>query len=350
MRRKDPLIIGAGPAGCAAAITLAKGGARPLLVERNRETGDALCGGFISWRTKARLEGLGVSLSGHEINRLRVFSGGAMAEADLPEPALGVSRHIMDTALVAAALAAGAGLERGVTVRHKDDLLPATGPVFLATGKHDFKGCERPRTDKDPAIGLRVRLPASALVDRLVDDTIELHLFARGYAGIELQEDGSANICLAVRKSLLTAAGRDPAALLVHLAEAHPVFGERMAGFDARTPIDAIANIPYGWRQTSDPQGFYRLGDQCAVIPSLAGEGNGIALASGESAAKAWLSGQAAAEWQRGFARKALLPVGLATLLWKAGETRLGAGLAVPVLRILPQIATWIAQATRLTP
>ena len=38
----DAIVVGAGPAGAAAAIGLAHGGAKVLLLERARETGDAL--------------------------------------------------------------------------------------------------------------------------------------------------------------------------------------------------------------------------------------------------------------------------------------------------------------------
>ena len=120
MRRTDPIIIGAGPAGCAAAITMASGGARPLLLERETEVGDALCGGFVSWRTMETLTRLGIEISGHRITRLRVFAGQNLAEAPLPQAGHGLSRRAMDSALIARAVACGAGLERGVTIRNMD--------------------------------------------------------------------------------------------------------------------------------------------------------------------------------------------------------------------------------------
>ena len=58
MRRTAALIAGGGPAGSAAAITLARGGQAPLVIERDRETGDALCGGFLSWRSLETLANL----------------------------------------------------------------------------------------------------------------------------------------------------------------------------------------------------------------------------------------------------------------------------------------------------
>src|SRR3546814_12232571 len=68
-----------------------------------------------------------------------------------------------------------------------------------------------------------------------------LHLFDRGYAGIVLQEDGTANCCLAVHRSLLTEAG-SPAALLDRLAARNPALGERLA-WRGPAIIDAVANI-----------------------------------------------------------------------------------------------------------
>src|SRR5690606_20916515 len=74
----DAIVAGAGPAGSAAAIGLARAGAKPLLLERARETGDALCGGFLSWQTLARLDALGIqraSLGGQAVRRVRLFAG-----------------------------------------------------------------------------------------------------------------------------------------------------------------------------------------------------------------------------------------------------------------------------------
>ncbi|NBU77550.1 MAG: FAD-binding protein [Sphingomonadaceae bacterium] len=140
MRRTDPIIIGAGPAGCAAAITLARGNRPALILERDTEVGDALCGGFVSWRTMATLKRLGIEITGHPITQLRVFAGTQVAEAPLPQMGHGLSRRAMDSALVAQAIASGAGIERGVAVRHIESVRAQSSALFLATGKHDVKG------------------------------------------------------------------------------------------------------------------------------------------------------------------------------------------------------------------
>ena len=348
------LILGGGPAGTAAAITLARSGAPHLLVERTRETGDALCGGFLSWRTLETLAQLGVApetLSCRTITRVRLFAGDRRAEAPLPHPARAVSRRTLDAALLDAAARAGAAIERGATARSlhaggaEIDGAAVAGTVFLATGKHDLRGAGRP-LGRDPSLGLRVRLAPSPALDRLVGDAVELHLFDRGYAGVALQEDGSANVCLALRRSWLREAG-SPLALLREIGTGP--LGERLATLDDATPIDAVANVPYGWR-ARESAGCYRLGDQGAVIASLAGEGMGIALASGTDAASAHLRGVDAEIWQRRFARRARRPVLLADAVRHLVERPSAAPVAIRVAAALPRLTQVIARATRIGP
>lgn len=340
---------------------LARAGARPLLFERQREPADALCGGFLSWRTLARLERLGcdpAQLGGAAVHRVRLFSGDHVAESTLPAPAAGLSRRRLDSMLLARAEAGGVGIERGVTVREATDSMLrladgaaiAADTLFLATGKHDLRGLARDAAhDEDPWVGLRVRLGLTPRLRRLIGDAVELHLFDGGYAGLVQQEDGTANLCLALRKSALANAGGKPAALFEQLGRTLPALGERLAdpiGGDA----DAIAAVPYGWRAHDTRPGVYRLGDQAAVIPSLAGEGIDIALTSGIAAADAWSRrGPAgAAAYQRAFAGAARRPLAIASLLKRASETPALAGPGVALLDRLPLLARALARLTRI--
>ncbi len=353
-----PLIIGAGPAGASAAILLAKGGAKPLIIERARETGDAICGGFLSWRTLARLEQLGVTseqIGGHPVNRLRLFAGKQMAHAPLPGGAMGISRRKLDTLLIDRAIAAGARLERGVLVRRIGDGEAQTNcgttlnsaTIIAATGKHDVAGLGRDRED-DPALGLRIRLAAHPELTRLVGGAIELHLFDGGYVGLMLQESGDANLCLAVRKSRFARAGGSAAALLADVGASVPALGERLAHMhDA--PSDAIGAVPYGWIARQPTPGVMRIGDQAGCIPSLAGEGNGIAIASGMMAAKALLHGQSVpiSEFQANLSHRLQRPIGTAKAIWRVCERPSGAWAATTVMQMLPGLAGLLARATR---
>ncbi|CAM3077703.1 FAD-binding domain-containing protein [Sphingomonas antarctica] len=323
------------------AIALAMAGERPVIHERQRETGDAICGGFLSWRTLASLERLGVAVPGHAVDHVRVFAGEMTASAPLPGGAIGVSRRVLDRLMLLRAEAAGAGVERGVTVKAWDG-----APMFLATGKHELRGLMRPKAAGDPTLGLRLRLPPHPSLARLIGGAIELHLFDRGYVGLVAQEDGSANLCLAVRKSRLAEADGNPATLLRQIGNGP--LGERLAQADWSQPIDAIASVPYGWRATTTQAGVWRLGDQAACIPSLAGEGMGIAVASGIAAADFWTRGMDAEPFQRAFARRTSRPVGIAKLLWQAAENPRFAALGVRSIGVMPSLAALAAKVTRI--
>ena len=360
----DAVVVGAGPAGAAAAIGLARAGARTLLLERSRETGDALCGGFLSWQTLARLDALGVdraALGGQRIDRVRLFAGGRQSETMLPAEAMGVSRRRLDSVLQAAAVAAGAGLERGVhatafdkaAVQTRDGAALTAPSIFLAAGKHGFRGFSREPAAwqrGDPVMGLRLRLPADPGLDRRVGDAVELHLFDRGYAGLARQEDGSANLCLAVHKSRLDAADGDPEILLRMLGDALPHLGERLAYADWTRTIDAIGRVPYGWRTADTAPGLFKLGDQAGVIPSLAGEGMGLALASAEGAVRAWQRGGPATApgFQRDLSSRMARPFALAGLIWRAGENLRTAGPMTAMASVLPPLVRLASRATRI--
>lgn len=352
-----PIVLGAGPAGSIAALLLARRGARPILIDQNPEVGDAICGGFLSWRTAQTLRNIGCdpeTFGARRVTRLRIFAGSRQAEVPLPEMAYGLSRHALDSALRARAVEMGAQLEIDHARRATSGIVAGkrqiwkSPAIFLATGKHDVRGQRRPRHATDPALGVRVRLPAAADLERLIGGAIELHLFPGGYAGIVVQEDGSANICLALRKSAFAKVGGDPSAIFQELTLDNPHFARRMNYNRVGIPVDTIAAVPYGWIARDTEEGVYRLGDQAAVIPSLAGEGMAIALASAKAAVDSYLNGKGSAHFQRTFGRRAAQPVGVAKFLWHIAETSPGATALTLSSRIFPGVARLAMRASRL--
>ena len=356
-----PLVIGSGLAGSAAAIGLARAGHPPLLVERARETGDAICGGFLSWQTLATLDRLGLDaaeLGGQKVTTVRLFAGRRTLETPLPRAGMGLSRHRLDTLLLDHAERLGTAVERGVTIRRvgegtaitADGATLSSPAILLAVGKHGMAGHPRippAKVSADPVIGLRLRIAASPAGERLVGEAVELFLFNRGYAGLVRQEDGSLNLCLAVHKSRLTEAGSRPDTLIEQWSAENPQLGERIASADPVAPIDAIASVPYGWRTKAGTAGLWRLGDQAACIPSLAGEGMGIALASAESAVAAWRRGESADSWQKRFSDRLAGPMTLARAAWTIAESPLWASPALSILRFSPALLGLLARATR---
>jgi flavin-dependent dehydrogenase len=359
VRRTAALIVGGGPAGSAAAIMLARGGVEPLLIERCPEPRDVVCGGFLGWDALAGLRRLGIypdDLGAKSIHRLRLVAGARRIEIALPYPAAGFSRRMLDEALLERAGAEGAAIERGISAKRAEGLAVyvddsnqiEAGALFLATGKHELRGVARP---KDPAphpvVGLKVRLPSSCALSAGLDGIIELHLFRQGYAGLLLQEDGSANLCLSVAASRLAEAGGKPEQLIATLAREAPLLADRFERAGDRWL--AIAGLPYGWRASATPPGLFRIGDQAAVIASLAGDGVAIALRSGRMAAEHYLRGgpSGAQAYQATLSRQAARPLIVAGALRTLGES----AAAQPLLGLfgrMPGIPALLARLTRI--
>ena len=355
-----PVIVGGGPAGAAAAIGLARAGLSPTILERSNGEQDAICGGFLSWRAVGQLADLGIDtamLGGHRVDRLHLFAGRRTADFALPAPGVGLSRRTLDAALLDRARHAGATVRYGVavrkidgdTIRLADDSELCARRIILATGKHDIRGLARPATSDDPAMGLRWRFCASPALATRIAGAIELHLFDHGYAGLVMQEDGHANLCLAIRQSAFTAAGQRPEAVLATLIEREPALRQRL-GAEQPGTAQAIANVPYGWRATArDANGLYRIGDQAGVIPSLAGEGVGIALATGTAAARAISGGQPPSDFQHDLSRRMRRPIVTASLLWHGAERPAIAETVLPIVARLPGMVDQAMRMTRIS-
>jgi len=354
VRHASALIIGGGPAGAAAAITLGRAGAMPVLIERARGPRDIVCGGFLGWDALAALQRLGLdaaALGARPIHRLRLVSGRRMVEAALPRAAAGISRRSLDQAMLDLAETAGACVLRGRavraidgrTVRLDDGEQMEADAIFIATGKHDLRGAGREIGGRPVSVGLRAALTPSPETISALAGTIELHLYDGGYAGLLLQEDGAVNLCLTVSRARMRA---KPEELVAALIEQAPLLGERIGGA-LPAQWEAVAGVPYGWQARETAPGRYRLGDQAAVIASLAGDGIAIALASGVAAAHARLSGTRSDAWQRDFARRAARPVRIAETLRLMAGQRSGRAAIMGLARI-PSLAVAAARLTRI--
>lgn len=359
MKRVPALIVGGGPAGAAAGIALARAGIETEIVERSQGPQDVVCGGFLGWDALAALRRLGLdahALGARPITRLRLVSARDEVEAALPHPAAGLSRRCLDAALQRSAEAAGASMRRGVTVRSADlarRCLRLDGgeeaageALVLATGKHELRGAARPRDTSADPVGLRTALTPSLALERRLEGVIELHLFDGGYAGLLLQEDGKANLCLSAARPRLKAAGgidRLVGSLAAELLALADRLGEGRAG-----DWSAVSGVPYGWRAEATADRIYRVGDQAAVIASLAGDGIAIALASGVAAAEAIADGQPAEAYQRAFSRQARRPIDAAEALRWAAEHPVPRAAAMRVLKTVPKLTGLAAILTRI--
>lgn len=344
------VIAGGGLAGAAAACGLAQAGRPVTVLERTTLATDKVCGDFLSSEAQHYLARLGLdptALGGHPIDRVRLVRGALAIEARLPFRGLGLSRRVLDEALLRHAAAAGAQVRRGVAVER---LSPSIS--FLATGKHDLRGDGRKLlTPPEELVGFKTYLDFSPAQRDALGSAVEVILFADGYAGLQLVEAGRANLCLLIHRDHLMRAGGTWPALLDDLRRLSPHLHARLSGATMllARPL-AIARVPYGFiHRPEAAETVFRLGDQACVIPSFAGDGMAIALHSAALAVRCHLRGVPPAEYHRLLRRDVARPIRRAGALYRIGRWRPGQALLMQALQLSPRLLARAAAATRIT-
>jgi flavin-dependent dehydrogenase len=363
--RDEVLVLGGGVAGCASAIALARKGRQVTLIEREPTPRHKVCGEFLSGEALEDLRALGidvVSLGAVPINYVRLAAAMHAAEAPLPFPAASLTRKVLDTALIAEAIAAGVRLERGRSVQALartasnawqatlDDGTTYEAPTaFLATGKHDLRGHGRP---KDPHrwVGFKMYYRLSAAQTADLADASELTLYSGGYGGIQPVEDGITNFCCVVQRRYFARAGLRWEGLLAKMQQDCPHLAMRLGGAEPLLdkPI-TITHIPYGYIRRATEDGLYCIGDQAAVIPSFTGDGISIALHTARRAAAAYLAAEPAPVFQPKL-RSAMLPqMRLAEVAADGLNNALARAILPFCLRVWPGAMRVTARLTRVT-
>ncbi len=356
-----PVIIGGGLAGGAAATRLAQLGRAPLLLEREVGAHDKICGEFLSVEAGRHLAGLGFDvarLGGARIDRVRFRAGRRVAEARLPFVATGVTRRVLDAALLDHAAAVGAEVRRDTGVRGIVDGRAVTadgavdaGPLLLATGKHDLRGQARdPAGTIEGMIGFKQFFRVGPALRAALAGAVEVTAFDGGYAGLQCVEGDRANLCLLVDRVRFKALGGNWPALFAVLV--------REPGLSALADTESllakpltIANVPYGFLAAPRPaDDVYRLGDQAAVIPSFCGDGMAMALHGGRLAGDLVEKGVPAVVFQRQLRGDVARQVRLATALQRFGSTGLGRFALVAGLAAVPAALASLARWTRVEP
>jgi menaquinone-9 beta-reductase len=320
----DVIVVGAGPAGSAAAYYLATAGLDVLVLEKSRFPREKVCGDGLTPRAVKALTSMGVPISesdGWLRNKgLRIIGGGGRIEVDWPDlssyPGYGLVRTRLDfdQALARHAEQAGARVIEGMNV---------TGPVLddrtgritgvvaqdTAAGKdappREFSGRLVVAADGNSSrlsvsMGLRKRddRPLGVAVrtyytsPRHQDDYLEAWLdlwdgdsLLPGYGWIFGMGDGTSNVGLGLLNTSAAFQNIDYRVLLRRWLAAMPAEW----GFTEENRTQPIrgAALPMGFNRTPHyTRGLLLAGDSGGMVNPFNGEGIGYALESGEMAAR----------------------------------------------------------------
>ncbi|HTT04616.1 MAG TPA: FAD-dependent oxidoreductase [Steroidobacteraceae bacterium] len=314
----DAIVIGAGPAGCTAAILLAQGGWSVALVEKQPFPRRKVCGECIAATNLPLLDALGV---GEEFSRLagpalrRVALMCATRTVSAPLPARRDSRHpwgralgreSLDTLLLQRArtlgacvlqpataqrLAGGPGAFRcEVSVAADGQELTLRAPVAIAAhGSWQPLPTERARWRAARRASDLLAFKANFSGVRLEEGVLPVLSLRGGYGGLVVADRGVATVACCIREDRLAACRRaapgQSAGAVVESYLQQQCLGVRRALADASLLHPWIASGPVrpGVRLSAKSEGAFLVGNAAGEAHPIIGEGISMAMQS------AWL-------------------------------------------------------------
>ena len=294
----DTIVVGAGPGGSAAALSLARQGRRVLLLDRQEFPRDKTCGDGLSPEAVRILDQLGlVDLApqlGFRIDGMSVTSpSGASFEAAFDpngHPGYVVPRVALDNGLRAGAIAAGAefiGQVRVTEIHEQDGVVAAAGPgskyawrthsVILAVGANMALLKPLGLIPTRPSLGFAARLYMDGLPRQRHQiqfrfDGIPLP----GYGWIFPTSSSSANVGVGVFKAV-----RESSYELLNNFLAHPAIAGLIGSGRVQPPTKAYP-LRVDFHRSPLRRGRVLLvGEAAGLVNPMSGEGIDYALESG---------------------------------------------------------------------
>jgi geranylgeranyl reductase family protein len=317
----DVLVVGAGPAGSAAAYALAQAGLDVLLLEKTEFPREKVCGDGLTPRAVKSLVDMGIDTSaanGFIRNRgLRIIGGGMRLELPWPElatyPDYGLVRPRLDfdDLLATQAQKAGARLQTGTNVT--GPVLDAAGRVVGVIAKVGPEKVETrfhaplviaadgvsarlalalgiaKRDDRPMGVAVRRYYTSPRTNDDMLESWLELRAengdLLPGYGWVFGVGDGTSNVGLGLLNTTKAWQDTDYRKLLSSWVGGMPEEWQFTEEF-ATGPIRGAA-LPMGFnRQPHYTRGVMLIGDAAGAVNPFNGEGIAYAMESGLLAAE----------------------------------------------------------------
>jgi menaquinone-9 beta-reductase len=218
----------------------------------------------------------------------------------------------------------------------------------LATGKLGLRGVDDTRDSS--LVGLKMHLRLSPEARRALDGRVELFFLDDSYIGLELIEDGIANLCFALSRVTVARLGSGWPALHAYLASALPSLTERLAGAEPLWDKALAVVCPTGGHLHRERgTAVYRVGDRFAHIPPFTGDGLGIALASAALAVEHIRFGRPPDAYLAAARQLTAFPIRLASIISGLAKSSGGRNLMLGAAACAPCLIGTIVRRTRLT-
>jgi len=311
----DVLISGAGPAGCAAGILLARRGLRVVILERRPPTHRKVCGDLLGPRTlwilrDLRLGWTGPAAGATPIRSIQIFDESRRvswapfaATGGGDAPAQTLRRDRFDRFLRDRATEAGCRILHGVCFRR---ILERPGSSLVCGAAEEGRerrfaarvllGADGAASAVAAAAGLRVRnarrriLAARAYFRGVAGlrDSLELYFLPQifpGYAWVIPVGAGTANVGLGMRADACVRKGIRPLAAVQRFARTHPVLSARLRRAQQEGSFQGWTMGTYQRDMRRSAPHVLLLGDAGHCPDPLSGEGIYGALKSASLAA-----------------------------------------------------------------
>ena len=358
---RDAVVIGAGPAGSAAAAILAEAGFAPLVIEKDRFPRRKVCGEFLSGTAReslVRLDALAeIAGEAAAIDRGTVcLRRGRSVDFELSTRGFGISRLRLDEILARRASERGAEIRFGCRVLAIERDVGATMLVRIA-GDGGLEESVRARAvvgswgrwdALDRTLHRRFLERGGRFfgwsrdyepVPGVLEGDVRLYLFRGGYCGLSRVEGERIHLAGVISEARRRRLPSGWDAAVDHARRDNPALDRDLAALPIRSPGGDLGTGPvYFTAKRPTERGALMAGDAAGVIDPFLGEGLSAALASGILAGETFaaaLSGRIALEEAPG----------VYALAWRRRlRSRIGWGTALRGLMLHPLAAAFAAR------